>query len=34
MWVLFPDLIKAFDMVNHELMLTLIGNYGAPKHLI
>jgi exonuclease III len=33
-WVLFADLVKAFDTVNHELMLALIEHYGAPKELV
>jgi hypothetical protein len=33
-WVLFADLIKAFNTVNHELMLTLIEHCRVPKGLI
>jgi hypothetical protein len=33
-WVLFADLVKAFDTVNHELMLAIIEHYGAPKDLV
>ncbi len=29
-YVAFVDLIKAYDMANHELLLMLLGKYGAP----
>jgi hypothetical protein len=34
MWVLFADLVKGFDMVNHKLILALIEHYGVPKDLV
>jgi hypothetical protein len=34
MWVLFDNLIKAFNTVNHELVLTLIEHYRVPKDLV
>jgi hypothetical protein len=33
-WVLFADLVKALNRANHELMLTIIEHYGAPKDLV
>jgi hypothetical protein len=32
--VLFVDLIKAFDMANHELLFALLGKFGAPTTLV
>jgi hypothetical protein len=32
--VLFVELIKAFDTVNHELPFTLLKRFGAPGTLI
>jgi len=32
--VLFVDLIKAFDTVNHDLLFALLGKYGAPPLLV
>ncbi len=29
-YVAFVDLVKAYDMANHELLLTLLEKYGAP----
>jgi hypothetical protein len=33
-YVLFVDLIKAFDTANHDLLFELLGKYGAPPPLI
>ena len=33
-WVVFVDLVKAFDTIYHELMFKLIGKFGIPKYLI
>ena len=33
-YVLFVDLIKAFDTANHELLFALLAKYGAPEPLI
>jgi hypothetical protein len=32
--VLFVDLIKAFDMANHELLFALLEKFGAPHTLV
>jgi hypothetical protein len=32
-WVIFADLIKAFDMANHELLFALLPQYGVPPTL-
>ena len=29
-WVLFADLVKAFDTSNHKLMVDILGRYGCP----
>ena len=33
-WVVFVDLVKAFDTIHHELMFKLLGKFGIPKYLI
>ena len=33
-WVVFVDLVKAFDTVSHPLMLVVLKNYGFPPLLI
>jgi hypothetical protein len=33
-YVLFVDLVKAFDTANHDLLFELLGKYGAPPPLI
>jgi hypothetical protein len=33
-YILFVDLIKAFDTANHELLFAILGKYGAPPLLI
>ena len=33
-WVLFIDLVKAFDTVNHEALFTVLRRYGAPDHFV
>ena len=33
-WVLFVDLVKAFDSVDRTVMLDLLGKYGVPAHLV
>jgi hypothetical protein len=33
-YVAFVDLVKAYDMANHELLLTLLEKYGAPPRFI
>jgi Reverse transcriptase (RNA-dependent DNA polymerase) len=32
-WVIFADLIKAFDTANHELLFALLPQYGVPPKL-
>ena len=29
-WVVFVDLIKAFDSINHELLFKLLETFGIP----
>ena len=33
-WVVFVDLIKAFDSMNHELLFKLIGKFGIPDKVV
>jgi Reverse transcriptase (RNA-dependent DNA polymerase) len=33
-WVLFVDLVKAFDSVDRTVMLEILAKYGAPAHLV
>lgn len=33
-WVLFIDLVKAFDTVNHEALFIVLRRYGAPDHFV
>ena len=33
-WVLFVDLVKAFDSVDRTMMLELLTKFGAPAHLV
>jgi hypothetical protein len=33
-YVAFVDLVKAYDMANHELLLTLLEKYGAPPRFV
>ena len=33
-WVLFINLVKAFDMVSHPLMLAILKKYGFPPLLV
>jgi hypothetical protein len=32
-YVGFIDLVKAYDMANHDLLLRILERYGAPKNL-
>ena len=32
-WVAFADLVKAFDTLNHQLMLVILAKYGCPPNL-
>ena len=32
-WVVFADLVKAFDTSNHALLIAILGKYGAPPRL-
>ena len=32
--MVFVDLVKAFDTVNHELMLAVMRKYGFPPRLV
>ena len=33
-WVVFVDLVKAFDMIHHELLFKPLGKFGIPEYLI
>ena len=33
-WVVFTDLVKAFDTSNHELLITILEKYVAPPRLV
>jgi Reverse transcriptase (RNA-dependent DNA polymerase) len=33
-WVLFADIVKAFDSVSHELLFELLIHYGTPKKIV
>ena len=33
-WVVFVDLIKAFDTINHEMMFKLLSKFGVPDRLL
>lgn len=30
-WVVFAELIKTFDTINHEMILKLLSAFGVPK---
>ena len=32
-WVAFADLVKAFDTLNHQLMVMILGKYVCPPNL-
>ena len=32
-WVVFADLVKAFDTSNHALLVAILGKYGAPPRI-
>jgi hypothetical protein len=34
MWVLFLDLIKAFNIVSQELMFQILAKFGIPESMI
>ena len=33
-WVLFVDLVKAFNSVDRSLLLAILGKFGVPDHLV
>ena len=33
-WVVFVDLVKAFDTVNRDMLLTILARFGLPESLI
>jgi hypothetical protein len=33
-YLLFIDLIKAFDTANHDLLFAILEKYGTPRELI
>ena len=33
-WVVFVDLVKAFDTVDHKLILALLRKYGIPERVV
>ena len=33
-WVMYADLIKAFDSVHHELLIRILEKFGIPLSLI
>ena len=33
-WVLFVDLVKAFDTANHPLLMALLATYGVPEEMV
>ena len=33
-WVLFVDLVKAFDSVPREILFTVLEKFGVPPHLV
>ena len=33
-WVMYADLIKAFDLIRHELLFRILEKFGIPLSLI
>jgi hypothetical protein len=33
-FVLFVDLVKAFDSADHKVLFSILGRYGVPNSLI
>ena len=33
-WVVFVDLVKAFDAVNRDMLMKILSRYGLPDSLI
>ena len=33
-WVVFIDLVKAYDTIHHKVLLKLLNKFGIPKHII